>query len=199
MNLAYRAILLAMAGTGMIGAMPASAAAVLGATACSNTDVTPTATACSGWYEGNLNSGNATDLADEAAIVNSLLGTSYTGATLPYLDVSNLVGNTITFASALTGTVILGVHVGAATGAGGIGYNGTSFYTLVDPGSSVTMNVPGLSNARIFGVAAVPEPGTWAMMLVGLGLVGWTLRKYRRSITGPVKTTVTFGGLSQPA
>ena len=33
------------------------------------------------------------------------------------------------------------------------------------------------------GVAAVPEPATWAMMLVGFGLIGGTLR--RRRVAGP--------------
>lgn len=31
-----------------------------------------------------------------------------------------------------------------------------------------------------FGVAAVPEPGTWAMMITGFGLVGFAMRGRRR-------------------
>jgi len=172
-------------------ASPASAAAVLGSTACSLSDVSPGATACQGWYQGNLNSGNATDLANEALIVNSLLGTSYTGSNLPFTDVTGISGNTITFASALAGTVLLGVHVGAAKGAGGIGYDGTAFYTLLNPGSSVTLNVPGLSNARVFSVAGVPEASTWAMMLLGLGGIGYLLRRKRR-----YSQSVSFGGFA---
>jgi hypothetical protein len=197
MRPANRLTLLAVASSCALAfsAMPASAAAVLGSTACSNGDISG-ATDCRGWFEGNLNSGNATDLANEALIINDLLGTNtYTGSNLPFVDVTNLSGSTITFAQALTGTVILGVHVGAANGAGGIGYNGTAFYTLVDPGSSVTLNVPGLSNARVFGVAAVPEPGTWAMMLLGLGSLAWLIRRNRRAVR-PGTTTITYKGFA---
>jgi len=192
MRFANRKVLAAIAAGCALGALasPASAAAVLGSTLCSTADISG-ATACQGWYQGNLNSGNATDLANEALIVNSLLGTSYTGSNLPFTDVTGISGNTITFASALAGTVLLGVHVGAAKGAGGIGYNGTAFYTLLNPGSSVTLNVPGLSNARVFSVAGVPEASTWAMLLLGLGGIGFMLRRKRH-----YSQSVSFGGLS---
>lgn len=197
MRLAKHSILLALTGScaAALGTTPVSAAAVLGSTACSDSNVVPTAVDCSGWYQGNLNSGNATDLANEALIVNALLGTSYTGANLPFVNVTNLVGSTITFAQAIAGTVILGVHVGAANGAGGIGYDGTAFFKLVNPGSSVTLNVPGLSNARIFSVAAVPEPATWAMLLFGLGSIAWTMRRRRHTLRGT--TTISYNGLPQ--
>lgn len=32
------------------------------------------------------------------------------------------------------------------------------------------------------GVGAVPEPGTWAMMLIGFGAIGWSLRSRRRAV-----------------
>lgn len=42
-----------------------------------------------------------------------------------------------------------------------------------------------LDNLR-FGAAstpAVPEPATWAMMLVGFGAIGWTMRRRRKNVT----------------
>ena len=36
--------------------------------------------------------------------------------------------------------------------------------------------------------AAVPEVGTWAMMIVGLGVVGGTMRRRRKT-----STTISFG------
>jgi len=30
---------------------------------------------------------------------------------------------------------------------------------------------------------AVPEPGTWAMLLLGFGLMGWSLRRERLQLT----------------
>jgi uncharacterized membrane protein len=37
-------------------------------------------------------------------------------------------------------------------------------------------------NLRSVGVAAVPEPGTWMMMLAGFGLVGAAQRRRRSSV-----------------
>lgn len=42
------------------------------------------------------------------------------------------------------------------------------------------------------GIAAVPEPATWAMMLLGLGGIGWALRRKRQTLT----TTVSYKGFS---
>jgi len=195
MRPAKRMVLLALTGgAAILGATPVSAAAVLGSTACALNNVTPSATACSGWYEGNLNSGNATDIANEQLVVNSLLGT--TGVNYTFTDLG-LSGSTISGLPAL-GTHILALHVGAAVGApGGIGYDGTGFFKMLNSGSTVTVNVPGLSNARIFSVAAVPEIETWAMMLLGLGGVAYMMRRgraVRRSTA-----TVTYKGMARLA
>ena len=118
------------------------------------------------------------DLADEATAVNALLGTSYTGATLPILqDLTSLSGNSINFTPLLTGVSVLAVHVGGAVGAGGIGYNGTAFFRVVNGGDILTLNLPGLSNARLFTNGGVPEPATWLMMILGFAGIGLTMRK----------------------
>ncbi|HWJ59374.1 MAG TPA: PEPxxWA-CTERM sorting domain-containing protein [Sphingomicrobium sp.] len=31
-------------------------------------------------------------------------------------------------------------------------------------------------------LAAVPEPATWAMMLIGFGAMGWSIRRRRGSL-----------------
>jgi len=61
---------------------------------------------------------------------------------------------------------------------------GTTTFTPTAIGSytATVFGDPGALGARsvsTFGVtvAAVPEPETWAMMLVGMGLVGWQLRR----------------------
>ncbi len=58
------------------------------------------------------------------------------------------------------------------------GFTGSSFdYLLIDPGS--TSNYFVLDNIS-FGSAA-PEPGTWALMFAGVGLIGGVLRARRRA------------------
>jgi hypothetical protein len=44
-------------------------------------------------------------------------------------------------------------------------------------GAGVVFNVVYNPNDVTLSVAAVPEPETWAMLLVGLGLVGWRARR----------------------
>lgn len=199
MKLAWKAALasVALAAIG-IAATPASAALTLGSTNCALTDIGGlSASACRGWYQGNLNNGSPTDLANQAAALNSLLGVStYTQANISWLDsLGSLSGNTANFAPGLFGQTVVSFHVGGANGAkkkndlGGVGYNGTAFY-IFDAGNfvggldAITFNRSGLSNARLYFTGqfieqppAVPEPATWLMMIAGFGLIGGAMRR----------------------
>jgi len=174
----------AILATSAFVAQPAHAVLTLGSTPCSVTNITPTAIACTGWYEGNLIDGPAT-ADDEAAGINALLGTSYTGATLTSLETAAPIsGNSINFATTLFGVTVIGFHVGAANGEpNNVGYSGTAFYKF-DAGSTgldvIGLNVPGLSNARLYSTSAIPEAATWMTMLVGFGALGCAMR--RRSV-----------------
>ena len=176
-------------GSLALSATPANAAVILGSTSCSLYDISPAASACSGWYEGNLNSGSPADMADSAAVLNGLLGTStFTGSNLTWLEnLGSLSGSAIKFSTPLYGQTIVSVHVGGANGAANsVGYNGTAFYVF-DAGNSaggmgaLTFNLRGLSNARLYStsnfVPAVPEPSTWAIMILGLAAIGWAGRR----------------------
>lgn len=167
---------------------PASAALTLGSTACALTDISPTASACKGWYTGNLVSGSTKT--EQAGALNTLLGVStFTGSTLTWLEtLPSLSGGTINFATALYGKTVVGIHVGAARGAStGVGYQGTAFFEF-DAGNlagglnTFSFNRAGLSNARLYSTGTfvsspVPEPATWGMMIAGFGLVGASLRR----------------------
>jgi hypothetical protein len=54
------------------------------------------------------------------------------------------------------------------------------------PQTSITLgsNTPGLSTLNFYkSVAAVPEPGTWAMMLLGFAGLGFAFRQSRRKVS----------------
>jgi len=191
-NLAAVAALLVSSA---VVAGPAHAALVTPTTNCALTDISPTASACGGWYSGNLNGGSPAMKSDSADALNLLLGSNaLTGATLTWLeDLSPLSGNSINFAHMLYGDTIISVHVGGARGEPtGVGYTSTAFFRF-DAGSGLdvlTFNRAGLSNARLYStgtVPGVPEPSTWAMMFLGFGVLGASLRNRRAGKSAPMK------------
>jgi hypothetical protein len=65
--------------------------------------------------------------------------------------------------------------------------NGANKYTVSGPGiNSLAFNFdPGIENAKQFrveGLSAIPEPATWAMMIMGFGAVGTMVRQSRRKL-----------------
>jgi hypothetical protein len=168
------------------------------------------AIACQGYYGKNLITGDvgSATTTDQQAIINLLLtGTASTGDTTPTNNtgaynppyalatdtvlgaVTGLNGAaTLNFGSlSLSGLTVLGAHFGNNTDSD---VNNVTAFWLLDlgsiPTSTVTLsNGAGSSNAQIFatGAGAVPEPGTWAMMLVGFGGMGVAMRRRRRGGT----------------
>ena len=127
--------------------------------------------ACAGGYDKNLLKGTVQDPG-----LAALQALGYTGDGTYVQKLENLSGNTIDFTSLLTGITYVGIHYG---GAGDDGGNATSFFRF-DAGAGVdkfAFNRNGLSNAVLFQTGAVPEPSTWAMMLVGFGVVGFSMRR----------------------
>ena len=196
-------IALATAALGFGIASPAGAATVVGNVAVSGStntcdtvptaDTNPASINCAGYFDGNvLNSGNAsaslqalgytTNLDVIAAAVTALGGTfsgtlvGVTGGTVVG-DINTFLGSTNGF----TGVQIIGIHYGeGSTQDDATVGNMTAFYKI-DFGSTPTklsVNLRGLSNAYIFSSApSVPEPATWAMMLLGFGGIGMAMRR----------------------
>ena len=108
-------------------------------------------------------------------LVTSFNVTSLVDHTVTLVDNSFLTNfDTLALALTMTG----GATVQTLTGPGTFTFtpSATGSFTAIvfgDPGSSggVELGTFGLT------IAAVPEAETWAMMLVGMGLVGWQLRR----------------------
>ena len=160
-----------------------AATAAQATTVCSVTDITPTAEACAGFYDGNLLSGSPSGIAAQTSAL-ALLGLTWDQNFAGDEKVGPLSGSHIVdFLATLSGTTYIGVHYGAGQGGPG---NATAFYRF-DAGSSLdtlTLNYGASSDAVLYATTPpvtvpVPEPETWALMLGGLGVVAWLARRRR--------------------
>lgn len=166
-------------------ASPASAADIVSDCNADLDAFTPAALSCAGYYEGNIlnNSSNA-----DLDIALDVFGIDSTGFN-SYIKIDNFGDDPLLeFGQALVGVNIVGIHFGdAGTGSG----NRTGFFLFdfgTTPTSSITTTLSGVSGGLIVP-GAVPEPGTWAMMLLGFGAVGFAMRRSRRK-TAPLAQAV---------
>lgn len=147
----------------------------------------PVVLACVGFRDGNLLNDKPANLTTDQQILKSLGYDGWDGKiTDVAASVSNLNGSkTLDFGVTLTGKSIFGIHYGG--GQGGPGSQSTAFYVLdaaqginqlhlkYNASSNAVLFVTGLP----FHVGAVPEPATWATMIMGFGLVGAQMRRRR--------------------
>lgn len=68
---------------------------------------------------------------------------------------------------------------------GGVGGSGQVNFPGNVPGEPFYAGLLTPTSASVSQVAAVPEPSTWAMMMMGLGGLGWALRRRRASMAVP--------------
>ena len=177
-SVAARLGLVSAATLALLAASPASAAQYL-------FDFSGT-----GFFGGTLN-GSGTLTTDDVSFVNALNG--YTAQTITGIS-GTFNGSTITGLANVTGSNNLFYLTGPFFVDGnGLGFStasGVSANLFVTNGTSYRVNtmgaglLTGLVTARVTPVtvaAAVPEPATWAMMLMGFGVIGAALRRRRRS------------------
>lgn len=110
-----------------------------------------------------------------------------TGTTLFVLDSANDVLATQNAATGvLTRVGALGINIGARTS---FDISGSANNTFVQAGNTLyninlstgALSAIGTTDRVLFGLsAAVPEPATWAMMVIGFGAVGAAARSSRR-------------------
>jgi len=154
------------------------------------------ASACQGFFDKNVLSNGGTDPDTQEAAVEALLGTDIINFDFNDYPKQDAV---IDFAGNFFGDVVLGLHFGAANGqANNVGGNGaTAFFLfhLAIPADSITTSIPGLSGVVLYANGGeppppppptVPEPATWAMMLLGFGGIGYALRSRRRTVLAQV-------------
>ena len=168
-------------------ASPAQAALVSSGLACNPTQVSPTASACVGWYQGQLLGGSPGMRADAKAAL-ALLGFNWSPNILSNTVqiLGSLSGNTIDFTAGsgiLSGKTVIGIHRGGANEGG---TQSTAFFRWdnLAPTDKITLNLGGLSSSTLYltTFSVVPEPATWLLMIAGVGLVGWQLRRRRQTV-----------------
>ena len=168
-----------------------SAHAVLTSTSpgCNTATLTPGYTACGGSFAGN-------DLNQQADVLgyidshfggaNMLIGASDMTANGPFTSNPDGTSGMLTFDSAIDGAFVLSLKAGDQFSlyyydGSGPAISSISYSTI---GTNLNSNgIPnGLSHASLYGgsVAAVPEPETYALMLAGLGAMGF-LSKRRKA------------------
>ena len=189
-------------GNGSSGSSGSSGQPSATSRACLLTDVSPTASACTGFFAGNLL--NNSSIAAQTAALHTL-GFAWNGDFAAVTKINSLGGATVVdFATAqlnpvnrLYGDSWVGLHFGGG-GPTGIGQQATAFFKI-NAGlaglSSFLLTIPtGSSGAVLYrtgakliedggGTAgAVPEPANWAMLIAGFGLVGASMRRRRGAI-----------------
>lgn len=152
-------------------------------TGCATGPLAPPADSCAGYYSNNLLGGSSADITAQQNAINLLLGpgnytVDWTALTNGGLIVSN--GETTALNALLAsagGQVLLGFHWGNVPGDAG---NVSAFYLWNNaaPGSIHLTSSDGWSNAVLYKTGgAVPEPATWAMMLLGFAGIGASMRR----------------------
>ncbi|WP_426267649.1 PEPxxWA-CTERM sorting domain-containing protein [Sphingomonas sp. LHG3443-2] len=187
---------LALAALGLAAvAAPASATVEVGSsTGCANGPLAPTADKCAGYFSGNTMSGQKDSVAEQQAAINQLIGAGQYTVDWNALQAAGKIvtGSNLNDLNKLLATaggqVILGFHWGNVPGPQG-NVSAIYLWNNVKAGDIRLTDTQGYSNAVLYRAAAVaapvPEPGTWALMLIGFGAAGASLRRRRSNSVIP--------------
>jgi hypothetical protein len=150
---------------------------------CATGPLAPPADKCAGYYDNNQFS--TANVGAQQSAIDLLLGAGNYTVDWNALTSAGLVvsGSDVNALNDLLanagGQVVLGLHWGNVPGAAG---NVSAFYLWDNAavGSIHLTDTQGYSNAVLYrSTAAVPEPATWAMMLLGFGAIGLASRRRR--------------------
>ena len=126
-------------------------------------------------YTNNFNPGAGTTLFGIDAFTDSLVrSTNANAGTYASVGLLGIL---------LGSTDALGFDISGSTGAGFFSVNDIFYSVNLATGGSTSIGRIGTQGITGITIAAVPEPGTWAMMLIGFGAIGMAVRR-RRSVRG---------------
>jgi hypothetical protein len=163
------------------------------AIACSNSDISPAASACSGFYAGNLL--NNSDIAEQAGGLSEIGFTwdqNWAGIDkIDSLGGATTVNFLTAFGKKVFGETIIGIHFGGGAWDQNVRPRGggTGFYKFNAGAAgldSIDLNLSSSSGFVLYSTeegGVVPEPATWAMMIAGFGLVGAAMRRRKTVAT----------------
>lgn len=147
--------------------------------------------ACKGFYDKNTLGANDNPTTAAALLA---LGLTWNNVVVESLDLNS---PTVNFNTLLSGTTYIGIHWGAGQGPVNTPGGVSAYYRLdLAPDAKLDLfktNFGSNSGARLYstqacvgncgnGGAAIPEPSTWAMMIMGFGGAGYLIRRRRYSV-----------------
>ncbi|WP_082549435.1 PEP-CTERM sorting domain-containing protein [Rhizobacter sp. Root404] len=152
---------------------------------CSVTDITINAIDCRGFYSSQYLSGNPGDVAVQIEALGQL-GFTWDGVTTVTADNQSGLGGvtTLNFATPLVGLTYIGIHYGGGTNSPTPNAGDTTVFYSLDAGAGITslqLAYGSSSDVKVYStMPAVPEPETYALMLAGLGVVGFMARRRKQ-------------------
>ncbi|CAG1017829.1 hypothetical protein BURC_02526 [Burkholderiaceae bacterium] len=178
----------AIAALALAGAS-ASAALTPTSPACNTADVDPNSFACLGSFDGN----DKNQQVDVLAAISgwgsfSYIGSSDTVLTFgPFASNPEVTEGTLTFDSAIDGPFVLALKAGNQFSLYFYDGSGDAISSIDFSTEGTNLNNQGipnaLSHASLYAgspiVPGIPEPETYALMLAGLGIVGFMARRRR--------------------
>lgn len=194
---------LLLSAVGVAATMALSAPAQAAHTVCTAAQLANAAGATSCYFvAGNANSNSAAHRTLQQTAIGALGATTFTYNFGAQADNSfkdgtghTSLGTSVGFGTDMFGETIVGMHFGGGRnspfGQGPGGFTAFYLFNFASPTSTITLtNVNSLSNAHLYATStnAVPEPATWAMLILGFGAVGGAMRSASKR-----RTTLAFG------